>query len=307
MNRVLDCTAFAALGTRCWIRVTTSPLELACARRASAAARAEIAACERALSRFDPESDLSAVNGHRGEWVQVEPRLLEALRTALALREATDGRCDPAVLPALVAAGYDRSYEKLTHREPRRPRRAGSRVVVDRGRARVRLSEDTAVDLGATAKGWIAQRALSVMHDAWPALPGAIVDLGGDLAIAGSPPGGGAWIVDVEDPRGAGGRACRLQLGAGGVATSGPGRRRFGPGRAAHHLIDPATKLPVDGGPVSATAVHPDPAAADAHATALAVTPVAEAPRYVRARPGLGAVLVPVEGDPVVLGEVSLA
>ena len=90
------------------------------ARRALAAAHAEVAACETALSRFDPSSDLSAgSNRDAGSWVTVDERLAEAIRLALNARIATGGRFDPTILPALVAAGYDRSFELLEERPPR--------------------------------------------------------------------------------------------------------------------------------------------------------------------------------------------
>src|SRR5204863_493162 len=77
------------------------------------------AACERALTRFDPASDLSRLNAAAGEWVRVGRRLLDGLAAALGARESTGGRFDPTILPALVAAGYDRSFEQLERRPPR--------------------------------------------------------------------------------------------------------------------------------------------------------------------------------------------
>src|SRR5581483_11517225 len=50
---------------------------------ALAAARAEVEACERALSRFDPGSDLSRLNAAGGAWTPVGERLLAALQAAL--------------------------------------------------------------------------------------------------------------------------------------------------------------------------------------------------------------------------------
>jgi thiamine biosynthesis lipoprotein len=166
------------------------------------------------------------------------------------------------------------------------------------------VAAGAAIDLGATAKGWIAGRALDAARAAWPALPGAILDLGGDVAVSGSPPEGGPWLVDVEDPSSRN-VLGRIALASGGVATSGPSRRRFGPRRSLHHLIDPATLAPSVGGPVAATAVAPDAAAADAHSTALAVTAPSGAASYVGMRAGLGAVLVLADGTTRVLGDID--
>ena len=107
MTRRLERLEFRAVGTTCAAAVTTGgPGDLRRAARALSAAKAEVAACERALSRFDPASDLSRLNAADGEWTPVDPRLVESLRFAIRMREDTDGRFDATVLPALVAAGF---------------------------------------------------------------------------------------------------------------------------------------------------------------------------------------------------------
>ena len=303
MNRALDRTAFRALGTVCSVSVSTTALELASARRAALAVRTEVEACERVLSRFDPGSDLSRANAAAGFWVDVDERLVEALSEALRFRRATGGRCDPTVLPALLAAGYDRSFERLEDHGPAVPVATPGDVELDA--RRVRVPPGGAIDLGATAKGLIARRALRMAFRVWPRLPGALVDLGGDVAVAGHPPDGDAWHIEVEDPRRPGGVLGVVRLTTGAAATSGPLRRRFGPGHTLHHLIDPQTLAPA-AGPLAVTVVAGDPVAADAHATALAVTPAAEAAGYVAERPGLGAVVVPHAAPPLVLGAIEL-
>lgn len=126
------------------------------------------------------------------------------------------------------------------------------------------------------------------------------------MAVAGAPPEGGAWRIDVEDPRIPGAVLGTVRVGAGGgVATSGSSRRRFGPGAAFHHLIDPHTREPMVGGPLAVTVVAADPVAAEAHSTALAVTPVEDAPGYLAGRPGLGALVLSDDGQLLVLGELD--
>ena len=108
--------SFRAMGTECTVAVTATSKDNTRARRALAAGLAEIASCEQALSRFRRDSDLSRLNAARGESVTVDERLIEVLRVALRIREETGGRFDPTILPALVATGYDRSFEQLEER-----------------------------------------------------------------------------------------------------------------------------------------------------------------------------------------------
>lgn len=309
MTARLARTEFRAVGTACSAAVTAGPRDGRRARRALAAAVAEVAACERALSRFDPASDLSRLNGAAGAWTAVDRRLVHALSLAARAREDTGGRFDPTVLPALVAAGYDRSFEQLAERPARRAPgwRAGAVIEVDEEAGRVRLEPGAGVDLGGIGKGYAAARALDAMADAWPGLPGGLVDLGGDLALRGATPDAGPWRVAVADPRRPGRTLGTLLLGSGGVATSGRDVRRFGLGGSLHHLIDPATGEPARPGPLAVTVVAPDAAEAEVHATVLAMLDPDAAAAHVVGRPGLSALLVPYAGEPQTLGALPLA
>ena len=175
MSACLERLAFHAVGTQCSAAVTAGRDDRVRARRALEAARHEVAACEAVLTRFDPSSDLSRLNRAAGSWVAVDRRLVEVLQLALRARSATGGRFDPTVLPVLVAAGYDRSFELLEERPPQRVDgwRGGAAFEVDEAGARARVASGAAVDLGGIGKGYAAMRALDSMRAAWPGLPGA--------------------------------------------------------------------------------------------------------------------------------------
>ena len=238
----------------------------------------------------------------------IGPRLLEALGLALRAREDTGGRFDPTVLPALAAAGYDRSFELLEERKARGGRRLARRHC-DRARrtnGRARLEPGSSVDLGGIGKGYAAGRALDAMLASSPDLAGGLVDLGGDIVVSGESPEGGPWLVAVADPRRPGETLAVLALESGGVATSGRDARRFGPARSLHHLIDPETGESALGGPLTVTVVGPDPVTAEVNATTLAIAGLAEAERHVAARPGLSALYVPHVGPATQLGRLPL-
>lgn len=300
--------AFRAMGTDCEVAVTASVSDRARARRALGAARSEIESCEQALSRFRPESHLSRLNCAGGEWLVVDRRLIEALRTALRVRAETRGRFDPTVLPALTAAGYDRSFEKLDARPPSAIMNwhPGAIVEIDAPSLRARVELGAAVDLGGVGKGFAATQALWAMRDAWPELPGGLVDLGGDIAVWGAAPGWGPWRLSIADPRVPGSSLATIAIYDGAVATSGRDQRRFGPELTLHHLIDPDIGTPADTGPLAVTVIGVDAAEVDAYATALAITHPDEAPVVLEARPSLAGLLVPPEGDPIVFGEPPL-
>ena len=59
-------------------------------------------------------------------------------------------------------------------------------------------------------------------------------------------------------------------------------------------------------GPLAVTVVAPDAASAEIHATALAISNLAEARAHVAARSDVAALFVPPEGAPVPLGSLPL-
>jgi thiamine biosynthesis lipoprotein len=303
----LHSTSFRAMGTTCAVSVTARDADRFLARRALLAGTAEVEACERVLSRFDPASDVSRLNRAAGEWVAVDPRLEHALDAAVRIRSDTGGRFDPTILAALIAAGYDRSFEQLDER-PGRPAmgwRAGARIDLSPGRARI--EPGAAVDLGGLGKGFSAARTLAAMRSAWPAMPGAIVDLGGDIAAVGTPPDRGPWRIAIADPTRRRTTLGTVLLDEGAIATSGRNARRFGPSRSLHHLIDPSTGAPASAGPLAVTVVAADATDAEGHATALAISSVADARAHLGRHPELAALFVDPTGDTHAIGALPLA
>ncbi len=91
----------------------------ACKRTAHAArgaerGRVELAAIDRACSRFRADSELTQLNARAGRPVRVSRLLLEALELALAAASVTEGDVDPTVGRALELSGYDRDWRELT-------------------------------------------------------------------------------------------------------------------------------------------------------------------------------------------------
>jgi thiamine biosynthesis lipoprotein len=291
-------------GTARWRALGTSAAIVVSDRGALAAARAaveaELAAVDLACSRFRSDSDLSRLNAGAGRPVRVGALLLDAIAVALRAAVLTDGIVDPTIGRALILAGYDRDFATLAHARSRlvATRVEGWQAVsVDPGRNEVRIPRGVRLDLGATAKALAADRAATAAAAAAPGV-GVLVNLGGDIAVAGPPPAGG-WAVRVADdhqaPPDAPGQT--LAISAGGVATSSTTVRRWGPD--AHHIIDPRTGLPADSPWRTVSVVAA--ACVDANiASTAAIVLGDDAPGWLEAR-GLPARLVDHEGATLAL------
>ncbi len=217
----------------------------------------ELAAIDRACSRFRSDSELSRLNARAGRPMQASPLLIEALEVALRAAELTGGDVDPTVGRALELAGYDRDWQLLsaavdgdrteTPSEPPtvtvRVRAGWRQVRLDRSTRWIRIPAGVRLDLGATAKAWAADRAAAVAATSGR---GVLVSLGGDIATSGPPPAGG-WRIHVTDDHRSDASAPgqTVSILSGGLATSSTAVRRWSHrGRAMHHIIDPATGRP---------------------------------------------------------------
>jgi thiamine biosynthesis lipoprotein len=230
-----------ALGTTAGVRVA----DPRCLEVARHAVEAELAAIDVACSRFRDDSELTRVNAAAGRWTPAGPLLIEAVAVALRAAQLTDGLVDPTVGSALVLAGYDRDFE-LGLSEPATrvvaERIAGWRVVeLDERGGRVRIPRGVMLDLGATAKALAADGAARAAHDATGC--GVLVNLGGDIAVAGPPPDDGWSIRVTDDHRDTDQHHGQvIVLRDGGLATSSTTVRRWGD--RSHHIIDPSSGVP---------------------------------------------------------------
>ncbi len=238
--------AFPALGTTAVLAITDPSVR----DDARALLEDELAAIDRACSRFRPDSELSRVNAEAGHQVAVSALFLEALHVALRAADLTDGRVDPTVGAAISMLGYDRDFAAVPPNGPPlrirlSPVPGWQRVEIDEAHRRVRIPRGAALDFGATAKALAADRAATRIANVTG--HGVLVSLGGDCAVDGIAPNGG-WIIRLADRHddAADGTGPAVALSEGGLATSGTTARRWiRGGIEMHHLIDPATGRPV--------------------------------------------------------------
>jgi thiamine biosynthesis lipoprotein len=261
------------------------------------AAEAEFHRLEALLSRFRPDSELSRLN-EAGQ-LAAGPDLRRVVELALAARERSGGRFDPTVHDAVVAAGYDRSFEDVPAEadeggapglRPRRTAAAGDVVVTDSSL----VLDGVRLDLGGIGKGYAADRAAEILATAGPCL----VNAGGDLATRG-----GSWTVGVET---ADGGELTLELsGSSALATSGRDRRRWRRGgRELHHLIDPRTGEPAESDLLRVTVVASDAVDAEVDAKTLFLAGAAAAALEADAA-GIPAVLVTEDGRTLLVGGLA--
>ncbi|MCA9980300.1 MAG: FAD:protein FMN transferase [Anaerolineales bacterium] len=244
------------------------------------AAEQQFHTAEQRLSRFRTTSELSRVNAQAGQWVAVSPLFWEVLVAAVQASAATDGLFDPTLQHALVAAGYDRSFEQLTTPSKPTPSVAHASTLgqwtaieLDEARQAVRVPAGVALDFGGIAKGYTAVLASRELDKVGPNL----VSAGGDLTAGNAPHGSPGWPVGIADPFSPDKNLATLWLANASLATSGIDYRRWltndphGRGRSAHHIIDPRTGQPANTDLLTVTVWHRSAIVAETWATAVLV------------------------------------
>ncbi|MCX6065456.1 MAG: FAD:protein FMN transferase [Chloroflexi bacterium] len=250
---------------------------------------------EAALSRFRPDSELNRLNRSAGWPFQVSETMWQVFQAAVDAENASDGLVRAAVLEALVAAGYDRSFDMISPERMSAPvgvwGAVGSlaEVSVDESTCTICLPVDMQLDFGGVAKGWAAQQASKRLAE----YGAALVSAGGDVAISGERVSGELWPIAVENPFIKGEYLQTLMLGACGVATSGTDYRRWKQGgRWSHHIIDPRTGQPAVTDVVTATVIAPDALMAEMAAKTVLILGSMKGLEWLAERPAFSALLV---------------
>ena len=252
--------SFECFGGRCAVRAGDADAETA--RWAVEQGRQTLLDAHRALSRFDPASELSRLNHDPRAEVPASPLLRRVVAAALTAGLRSGGLVDATLLDEIEAAGYAESRDfDRTHEAPDAPPphpaaacpQAGwCQFAVDERAGTVTRPPGLRLDPGGIAKGLLADLVGESLAD----LATFAVDCCGDLRVGGAEARPRTILVD--DPAG-GAPLHELRIADGAVATSGITRRAWtaDDGRAAHQLIDPATGAPAFTGILQATAMAP--------------------------------------------------
>lgn len=235
---------------------------------AAAAAFARMADIESIISDYRLQSEVTKLReADPGVWVDVSKDLSAVLAEATRATRQSDGAFD-------VGCGRMSSAWRLARSSGEQPQ-DWSRWVRSHGpgsgRLEVRQHQvrfETPIpwiDCGGIGKGFAADQALSTLMAY--GIDVALIELGGDIALGGPPPGTDGWSIDF-DIGDITVQSAPLQLSWCGVATSGAGEQHISTGEQfASHVIDPRTGEWV-GRHADITVIAPTAAQADALASA---------------------------------------
>lgn len=212
------------------------------------------------LSWREETSELGRINALNGQepYEDRSTEIFGYLTESLDIAKRSHGALDPTIGQISRLWDFGGVNERLPEQEEIEVllKRTGYEKLQVK-EERIFLPEGMCLDLGAVGKGIGADRAAEFIRSR-DEIEGAVIALGGSIALIGSKPDKTPWSLAIADPRGEQGEVLGvLKLpGERFVSTSGDYEKYFiVEGKRYHHILNPHTGYPAESGLISVTIV----------------------------------------------------
>lgn len=232
---------------------------------------------EKIFSRTASDSELYQLN-HREltpvagteDTFQISDPLAELIRKGLYYSELSEGAFDIAIEP--LTSLWDFTAEDPQVPEDRLIQEALTKcdyhnVSVSDNNEVILKTEDTAIELGAIAKGYIADRLKDYLIS--QGVKSAIINLGGNVLCIGGKPNDSSFKIGIQKPFADRSETIAvMDIKDKSVVSSGVYERCFEQdGTLYHHLLNPRTGYPYDNGLIAVTIISDESVDGDALST----------------------------------------
>ena len=253
-------------------------------------AETEILRLDDLWRRKNESSEIYKINNLKS--VSVSSDTSELIQTAIGISKKTDGIFDITIAPVMDLWGF---YTK----EFNVPDESGLKDALSRVNYNniavdgdnVSVSENTEIDLGGIAKGFLSDRIIQIYRE--NGIESGIVSLGGNVQTLGRKPDGKLWRVAIQNPDNENEFLGVLSVENMAVITSGGYQRYFEQdGITYHHIINPNDGFPANSELKSVTVVSESGTLADGLSTAFFVMGLEKSIEYWRANGGFDIIML---------------
>lgn len=230
------------------------------------------------MSTYDPTSEVSRFNQQQStDWFTISDETASVITLSLELSKLTAGAFDITIGPLVDLWGFGPAERRNNIPDQDQIDQRMTWVGYDKLELRrlpAALKKQVGalrIDLSAVAKGYAVDELAELLKQ-W-GMVDYLVEVGGELQVAGTRFDGTAWRIAIEKPL-EGRREVEtvIPLTGTALATSGNYRNFYvEDGQRYAHTIDPVLGRPIRHKLASATVLDPSCARADALATALMV------------------------------------
>lgn len=269
------------------------------------AAVASVHRLEAVLSTYRPDSAVSVLNRRKDSLLcyEIAPELRDIIRLSMRFHALTDGAFDPTVHSLVEAWGMETDLPRVPSKKHLRESLAGvgmEKVSLEGslGTPCVRFQHPAArLNFGAIGKGFAMDRAASILKKG--GCRSGVIEFGRSFLLWNRPVEE-PFIVKISNPQNTQEILAAFPLREGAVAASSQSEQFFhARGKRYGHIFNPRTGKPVEGPLMSATAVAPTAAEADAFSTAFFVLGREKSLALLQSLDGVEAVFVSRDGGRV--------
>ena len=207
------------------------------------------------LSTTVESSDVWRINNAQGAVTQVSDETRVVIEKALDYGEISQGKFDITIAPCTQLWDFTGESHLPDLEALQEAASFVNYKTVQISEDGVQLEPNQSIDLGAIAKGYVADCVSNYFIEV--GVESAIMDFGGNIQTVGSKPDGTPWDIGIADPFLATGMsAAVIPVTGKAVVTSGVNQRGFDlDGVRYHHLLDSETGMPIQNQLQSVTVV----------------------------------------------------
>ena len=255
----------------------------------------EIIRLEKIFSLTNKDSDLYKIANSNKSEITLEDETIELIEKSLELTKDTNGALNIALYPVTKLWGFvGKNYnipkdfeieDKLKYTNYEDIQIDGNTLI---------LKENMSLDLGAVAKGFIADKIIEFLKE--KDVSAGILNMGGDISTFGLKPDGSKFNIAIQNPI-TDGFSGTIMLNDLSIATSGNYERYFmEDGVRYHHILDPKTGKPADNDLASATVISNKGIVSDGLATAFYIMGIDKTLEYIGDKPEISVIFIDNNG-----------
>lgn len=226
---------------------------------------------ESLFSRTSKDSDVSRLNNSNGKKTEVQHVVSEIVSDSIEYSKLSDGAFDITVAPLTSLWDIKNNTGVIPSKKEINSalKRIDYNNIIVEDDFVTLTSKDTQIDLGAIAKGFVADKLKEFMISV--GVKSAIIDLGGNILTIGGKTEEDDFVIGIKKPfsEDASEYAATIGVKDKSVVTSGIYERFFEKdGKIYHHILDTETGYPVDNNLYSVTIISNASETGDALSTA---------------------------------------
>ena len=226
---------------------------------------------EELFSKSLSNSDIYRINSSCGKAVKVSHETIKLIRDAGYFYELSGGDFDISIYPLSSLWDFsadDKSIPNKSDIDDALLHVSYDNILINEEDDTITLLDPKGgIDLGGIAKGYIADRLKDYLVS--EGIDSAVINLGGNVLVIGSKPGGSPFNIGIQYPFRNTGEVIRsVKVSDKTVVSSGIYERFFEDnGRIYHHILDPKTGCPAESDLLGATVITDSSEYADALST----------------------------------------